>query len=135
MKKAYLGISLSQRPNFESEIALIKKCLLAQQIDLWVFVDQYHFAANEEKAMMKQAFSDLEACDLLVVEMTKKAVGVGIEVGYAVARNLPIIYLKKSTAKYSTTTGGCSDYFIDYQDIAELKIKLDKVMKMVAERI
>jgi len=120
MKQAYLAISLSNRPHFDREIASLKKSLANQGIDLLVFVDQFQFGAGEERAMMKQAFASIEQSDLLVVEMSKKAVGVGIETGYAFAKNIPIIYLKRKKQSYSTTTGGCADVFINYSSVADL---------------
>ncbi len=120
MKQAYLAISLSNRPQFDEEIAALKKVLESRGIALLVFVDNYHFDLGEEKAMMRQAFSDIDKCELLLVEMSKKAVGAGIETGYAFAKKIPIIYLKRQAQTYSTTTGGCADFFINYEGVPDL---------------
>lgn len=129
MKTAYLGISKSNRVNFDLEIAAIKDCLKDRHINLMVFVDKYNFELGQEKEMMRIAFDEINKSDLVIVELTKKAIGVGVEVGYAVAKNKPIIYLKRKEANYSTTVGGCTDYLIEYTDENQLKIKLNKILE------
>lgn len=125
---AYFGISKSNRINFDLEIEAIKNCLQAHHVDLKVFVDDHQFTAAQEKEMMQTAFADIDACDVLIVEVTKKAIGVGVEVGYAKAKNKPIVYLKRQGSKHSTTVGGTSDYHIEYHDVNHLYQELDKVM-------
>ena len=56
-------------------------------------MDKYDFIVQQEKEMMKTAFAEIDTCDLVVVELTKKAIGVGVEVGYAKAKNKPIIFV------------------------------------------
>ena len=133
-RKAYLGISKSNRINLDIEIEVIRECLKEYEIDLEVFVDKYEFKYQEEKEMMKVAFDYLDRCDLLIVELSKKAIGVGVEVGYAKANNKPIIYIKRSDSEYSTTVGGSSDYIIEYSDENHLKNKLDKIMELMIKK-
>lgn len=123
-RTAYFGISKSNRIYFDVEIEVVKKCLKKHEIDLVVFVDKYSFKQDQEKEMMKIAFEEIDKSDLLIVELSKKAIGVGVEVGYAKAKNKPIIYLKKKDAKYSTTVGGSSNYIIEYRDKNDLQSKL-----------
>jgi 2'-deoxynucleoside 5'-phosphate N-hydrolase len=40
--------------------------------------------------MMRQAFAAIDKNDLLIAETTDKAIGIGIEVGYAKAKGKPI---------------------------------------------
>lgn len=133
MKSAYLGISLSNRPHLDPVIEAIRKVLQNHNIELWVFVDQYRFAADEEQKMMQQAFHDIDKTDFFIAEMSKKAVGVGIELGYAFAKKKPIIYLKEKDTPYSTTTRGCATYFIDYQGIEQLSIQLHKTIETLLQ--
>lgn len=81
--------------------------------------------------MMKIAFSEIEKSDFLIVELTKKAIGVGVEVGYAKAKNKPIIYIKKTGSKHSTTVGGSSDFVIGYSDNYDLATKLEMVIDLI----
>ena len=129
MKSAYLGISLSKRPEFNQEIEILRQCLREKSVELKVFVDMYSFAPNQEKQMMDKAFAEIEACEFMVVELSHKAIGVGVEVGYARARNIPVVYLRRKGAPYSTTVGGCSDFEIEYENLEELDRKMRLFME------
>lgn len=132
---AYFGISKSNRGKFDKEVDTIKKVLKEYDIALEIFVDKYEFTSQEEKEMMEIAFLEIDKCDLIIVELTKKAIGVGVEVGYAKAKNKPIIYIKRENSEYSTTVGGSADYLIEYNNEAELKTKLEITMNELNEKI
>lgn len=127
---AYFGISKSNRIHFDKEIEAIRRCLKQHQCELQVFVDTYDFSLGQEHEMMRIAFEDIQNCDLLIVEVSKKAIGVGVEVGYAKALNKPIIYLRRSSSTYSTTVGGAADYAIEYEDAIQLQQELDRIMRL-----
>ena len=131
MPTAYLAISLSNRPRFDAEVKAIRQCFQTFDWELLVFVDTYNFSPEEEKTMMQTAFSDLDQCDLLIAEVSKKAIGVGVEVGYAVGKGKPIIYLKRKQASYSTTVGGSADHFIEYENSVELALKLKETLTTI----
>lgn len=129
--KAYLSLSYSKRGSIENEISVIKDILNSFQIEAFIFVDQYSFQQNEDKKMMHQALTDIDECDFLIAEVSDKAMGVGVEVGYAKAKNKPIIYLRHSTAEHSTTISGVSNYSIFYNDINDLKGRLSTILKSI----
>ena len=128
MKTAYFGISKSNRVHFDKEIHQLKKCLVKHSIELLVFVDKYNFKAGEEKEMMTIAFEEIDSSNFPIVELTKKAVGVGVEVGYAFAKQIPIIYIKRKDANHSTTVEGCSDYSIEYENEFYLSEEIEKII-------
>lgn len=130
-RTAYFGISKSNRFHFTPEIEVIRTCLKNHNIDLMVFVDKYNFNIQEEKEMMKIAFEEIDRCDLLVIELTKKAIGVGVEVGYARAKNKPIVYLKRINANHSTTVGGSANFIAEYKDPIHLEQQLNKIIKLI----
>jgi len=129
MKKIYLAISYSKRKNFDKEINAIKQFFFKKGMDLLVFVDKYNFEPNQEKLMMQTAFAAIDSCDLLIAELTTKSIGVGIEIGYAFAKKIPVIYLHKEQSEYSTTASGSASYRIAYQDEKDLIQQLEKLMK------
>lgn len=129
MKTAYFGISKSNRANFDNEINELKKYLSKKSIELLVFVDKYEFNLDQEKEMMRIAFEEIDKSSFLIVELTKKAIGVGVEVGYAFAKGKPIIYIKRKNANYSTTVAGCSDLIIEYENEFHLSEEIDKIIK------
>ncbi|WP_459211512.1 nucleoside 2-deoxyribosyltransferase [Aquimarina rhabdastrellae] len=122
MKKGYLAISYSNRKLFDKEVEGLKKTCKENNIELLVFVDNYNFAANQEKEMMETAFNEIDNTDVLIAELTTKSIGVGIEIGYAYAKKIPVIYIRKKNAEYSTTASGSSTYIVEYEnefDLAE----------------
>lgn len=127
MKKAYFAISYSSRKQFDKEVESLKNLFREKNIELFVFVDKYNFPANQEKEMMKTAFEEIDSSDFLVAELTTKSIGVGIEIGYAFAKEKPIFYLRKIGSEYSTTASGCSNYVVEYEnelDLVEIMVKL-----------
>lgn len=135
MKKAYLAISYSNRKFFTKEIDIIKTALAAYKIDLLVFVDEYDFSEDEEKLMMKTAFKTIADSDLLIAELTTKSVGVGIEIGYAYAKQKPIIYLRKFQATQEATASGSANHTIVYENEAELFNLLNKALNDLEKTI
>jgi len=114
IKKAYFAISYSNRNQFDKEIESLKILFNEYNIELLVFVDKYNFKAKQEKEMMKVAFEEIDSSDILIAELTTKSIGVGIEIGYAFAKEKPIFYLRRKETEYSTTASGCSSYVIEY---------------------
>lgn len=129
MITAYFGISKSNRVHFDNEIQQLKNCLTKHDINLLVFVDKYNFNPDQEKEMMSIAFEEIDNSFFLIVELTKKAIGVGIEVGYAVAKQKPIIYIKRKNAKHSTTVARCSNFSIEYENEFHLSEEIEKIIK------
>jgi len=129
MKKAYLAISYSNRKQFDKEIESLQKLFYKKNIELLVFVDKYNFSPSQEKEMMKIAFEEIDKCDFLIAELTTKSIGVGIEIGYAFAKNKPIFYLRKKDAEYSTTASGCSNYVIEYKNEFNLMELMEGIIK------
>jgi nucleoside 2-deoxyribosyltransferase len=126
--KAYISISYENRQILNDELITIASCLNSYKIESHIFVDKYKFSKDQECVMMKQAFADIDSSDILIAETSAKAIGVGIEAGYAKAKNKIVIYLRNNIAEHSTTLSGLSDYRIIYNDAKDLKIKLDQVL-------
>ena len=77
--------------------------------------------------MMDAAFQEINRSDILIAELSKKAIGVGVEVGYACARGIPIIYLRNEKSEHSTTVSGSSNEHIIYKNPADLRQQLKKL--------
>ena len=129
MKKAYFAISYSNRKQFDKEVESLQNLFNKNNIELLVFVDKYDFKANQEKEMMKVAFEEIDSSDFLIAELSTKSIGVGIEIGYAFAKEKPIFYLRKKDSKYSTTASGCSNYLIEYENELDLVEMMEKRLK------
>jgi len=124
MKKGYFAISFSDRKKYAKTIDYLVKHLAEKDIALLVFVDKYHFESNQEKEMMVTAFEEIDNSDFLIAELSNKSIGVGIEVGYAFSSKKPIIYVREKGAEYSTTTAGCSNFIIEYENSKNLSDRM-----------
>lgn len=130
-RTAYIAISYSQRKELAKELAAIKEALLASGINPFVFAEQFQFNASQEKEMMQEAMRQLDAADLLIAETSDKAIGIGIEAGYAKAKGKPVIYLRNKNADHSTTLSGISDQQVVYENHIDLKEKLLLLLSQV----
>jgi nucleoside 2-deoxyribosyltransferase len=130
--KAYISISYNKRQELDNELQLIIKTLKEFYIKPFVFVDTFKFSSDQEKQMMQQAILSIDDCDLLIAETSDKAIGIGIEVGYAKAKGKPVIYLRNRNKEHSTTVSGISNFQIVYIDIKDLKEQLTFVLSKIA---
>jgi 2'-deoxynucleoside 5'-phosphate N-hydrolase len=69
---------------------------------------------------MTQTFAAIDKCDLLLVELSEKGVGIGLEAGYAYARNIPIVIVAPTGGDISTTLQGVTRRFGWYDDYDEI---------------
>lgn len=74
--------------------------------------------------LMKFTFEKIDICDLVIIDLTEKGVGLGIEAGYAYAKEIPIITIAKSGSDISETLEGISNKIIFYHNIEDLKVLL-----------
>ena len=128
MRRGYLAISYSNRKLFDKEVESLKKLFEKSNMELLVFVDKYNFKSNQEKEMMETAFNEINNSDFLIAELTTKSIGVGIEIGYAFAKEMPTIYLRKKNAEYSTTASGSSTYIVEYENELDLCDSMEKLL-------
>ena len=130
--QAYISISFSKRKELEKEVQVLKNALETFGISGFVFVDEYQFSANEEKEMMQKAMEDIEKSAILIAEASEKGIGIGIEVGYAKAKNIPVIYVRNSKSEHSTTVSGIADFRMIYENEIDLEEKLEKILKTLS---
>ena len=121
---AYISISFKKRQELAKELEAIADTLTSLDIQPFIFVDKYSFKATEDREMMNKAMAEIDKCDLLIAETSDKAIGIGIETGYAKARQKPVIYLRQKMCEHSTTMSGISDFTIVYEDLNELRQEL-----------
>ncbi len=129
--KAYIALSLSHRKLLAAEISSIMDTLKANAITGFAFVDQYQFNDMQSKQMMQQAMQDIDNCDILIAETSHKAIGIGVEAGYAKEGGKTIIYVRNANAAHSTTVAGISDYQIVYADNIDLSLQLNNILQKI----
>lgn len=133
MKSAFIAVSYKHQHDLKDVIETIRETLLAHSYTPLVFVEQYNFHPQQTKLMMETSTGHIQACDLFIAELTHKAVGVGIEAGFAFANQKPIIYLHHADAGISTTLSGIADNEIAYQTHHDLKSQLEQVLTSITK--
>ena len=121
--KATIAIKYHPDNSNRPRIELISNALARSGIESFCVVrdlehwGEVHFPPDE---LMRRAFAAIDACDLLVVDLSEKGVGVGIEAGYARARGIPIITIAQAGADISDTLRGVSQAVFWYESGDEL---------------
>jgi len=74
--------------------------------------------------LMELTFDKIDTCDLVIIDLTEKGVGLGIEAGYAYAKGVPIITIAKNGSDISETLVGISKNILFYNNIEDLEMLL-----------
>ncbi|MBI5877892.1 MAG: nucleoside 2-deoxyribosyltransferase [Chloroflexi bacterium] len=88
--------------------------VVARDLEQW---GAFSFAPDD---LMRETFALIELCDLVVIDLTEKGVGVGIEAGYAHARGIPVVTVALRGSDISETLRGISRAVQEYDNPAEL---------------
>ena len=121
--KAYIAIKYhadnQNRPVIEQISSALEQSgfetiCITRNLENW---GQTHFAPKE---LMQKSFDAIDASDLVVVDLTEKGVGLGIEAGYAWAKQIPVITIARKGADISETLQGVSRKIFWYDDLDDL---------------
>jgi nucleoside 2-deoxyribosyltransferase len=74
------------------------------------------------RELMRVSFEQIDRSDFVLLEMTEKGVGLGIEAGYARATGKLLIVLTKDSEHMSTTIKGIADCVIQYHQTDEIDV-------------
>lgn len=74
--------------------------------------------------LMQLTFREIEASDLLIANVADWPIGVGIEVGYAYARKIPILCICPEGSRMANTVEGLADAVVVYSDLTDLKTRI-----------
>lgn len=127
-QRVFISLSYQHRHELRVEVECIVSTLQQHQIESTVFVDQYTFQSGHEHERMRVALDEIRRADVLIAEGSYKAIGIGIEIGYAIALQKPVVYLRHATAEYSTTVGGVATVAIVYNSTDDLAHRLNTLL-------
>ena len=121
--KAYLGIKYHADNRNQEVIEEISEVLarcgiatscVARDLEKW---GRVRFEARD---LMQQAFAMIDECDFVVIELSEKGVGLGIEAGYAYAKGIPVMTVAKRGSGVSETLRGVSSHIVLYEEVSDL---------------
>ena len=87
---------------------------IARDIEKW---GQVELSPHE---LMRRTFAEIDSSNLLVVDLTEKGVGLGIEAGYAYAKQIPIVVIARKGSDISTTLQGIAQKLFLYDEFEDL---------------
>ncbi len=79
-------------------------------------ISQAGLSSPDAQELMRRTFLELRVSKLVIVDITEKGVGVGIEAGYARARGIPIATIAETGSEISETLAGISDRVFYYEN-------------------
>ncbi len=83
---------------------------VARDLEQW---GAKHFAPDE---LMRLSFQLIDRANLVLVELSEKGVGLGIEAGYAHAQGIPVVVAARTGADISATLQGIATQVLFYDD-------------------
>ncbi len=126
--RAYIAIKYHPDSRNRERIAALSDTLqavgveslcIARDVERW---GQVHL---DVRTLMERSFEEIDASDFLLVDLSEKGVGIGIEAGYAYARGIPIFTVAEEGAEISATLRGISREIHPYREPGDLRPALE----------
>ena len=77
--------------------------------------------------LMHLTFRQIDSSDLLIAHVDGWPIGVGVEAGYAYARNLPIICICPEGRRLANTVAGLAEVVVVYSDYQDLRRRISQL--------
>ena len=123
MKAIYFGIKFHQDRRNKQYIEALSSAIeaagwktscIARDIECWGDVEL------SPQELMSRTFQEIDASDVVVIELSEKGVGLGIEAGYAYARGKSVVTIAKKGSDISVTLRGISKDVLVFEDMSEV---------------
>ena len=126
--RVYFGIKY--HADFANRLLIEKILTLLEQAGAETFCvvrDLEHWGETSlsPQVLMTQTFDMIQKADLVVIELSEKGVGLGIEAGYAYALKKPIVVIARVGSDISTTLKGIASNTHFYKNVSDLLIAFD----------
>ena len=123
--RAYFGIKYHEDNRNRDEIDSLSAALRNDGIETICIVrdvEKWGDVQLSSQELMKITFDEIDKSDFVIMEMTEKGVGLGIEAGYATAKGKPVIVLTKEVQTLSNTMQGIANAVIQYSQPEDIDI-------------
>lgn len=121
--RAYIGIKYHADASNKRLICSLSDALIAiglEPVCMHRDVERWGEVQLTPKQLMAKTFELIQSCQLVVIELSEKGVGLGIEAGYAFARDIPVVAVARKGADISNTLRGVSKEVSEYGSVDEL---------------
>ncbi|SHN88447.1 hypothetical protein SAMN02745215_05339 [Desulfitobacterium chlororespirans DSM 11544] len=75
---------------------------------------------------MEATFKEIDSSNVVVIDITEKGVGLGIESGYAYAKGIPVYIVAKKGSEMSNTMLGISKKVFIYEELEDMVTMFSK---------
>ncbi len=123
MKKIYL--IHSRTLNYKEEI--YEPLKNSELLKSYKFILPHEKDEEDEQINSKNIIK--EECDVIVAEVSRPSIGLGIELGWAEVYGKPIICLYKKGSKVTNSLRHISDKFIEYSGSDEMIEKIEENLR------
>ena len=126
----YLAIKYHADQRNRAAIEAITAVLAAQGHTVFCVardLEQWGAVTFPPDELMRHSLQAIDAADILLVDLTEKGVGLGLEAGYAYANGIPVVTMAPVGADISETLRGITTqifFYTDYRDLALLYLPL-----------
>ena len=86
---------------------------------------QVSFSMNE---LMEKSFNIIESSDAVLIEFSESGVGIGIEAGYAKAKNIPVYILLPKGKELSPTMQGICNACFEYETDDDIQRAIETII-------
>ena len=128
LMQLYLAIKYHADHHNRTAIEAITAVLAAQGHTVFCVardLEQWGAVSFAPAELMRHSFQAIDGADALIVDLTEKGVGLGIEAGYAYANGIPVVTIAPTGADISATLRGITAhlfFYTAYGDLAQLPL-------------
>lgn len=119
MMKVFIGIKYYKDGRNTKLIKELKDIIKSLGHQPYSFTDEGYI--DDEKEMIQRVLQELDKSDIVLLEVSESSFGVGIEAGYAFAKNKKIITIVNESRSISRTLKGTSSHYLSYKNLLDLK--------------
>src|SRR5665648_414685 len=76
---------------------------------------------KEKWGAVTVSLKESDSCNIVVVDISEKGVGLGIESGYAYAKGIPVFIIAKKGSEISNTMVGISKQILIYERLTDIE--------------
>jgi len=123
--KAYFGIKFYEDNRNRDEIETISSMLHNDGIETVCIsrdIEKWGTVTLSSQELMRITFEAIDDSNFVILEMSEKGVGLGIEAGYCIAKGKPLIVLIKKGLELSSTMQGIASIIIQYNQPEEINM-------------
>jgi len=117
--RLFFSYSFTHRSDHRDNYLLLKELLQNNGFSCYSFVFDFTEQVDNKK-LMTEALREIDNSAIFIADPSFGSFGIGIEAGYAKAKNKTIIYFHKEGSPLEETLEGISDAVVDYSNTSDI---------------